>query len=1295
MELLENFHDKANFEHIRENLFKDTEYGRAAVMVGAGFSRNAEKFSPQVPDFPLAEDLAKIIYSKLHPDFDFSDILNNGDLILRMGENLSKYAEDYSKRFSKGELYNLLIKSIPDEKYQPGELHELLLSLPWSDVFTTNYDTLLERTLPKIHNKKYDIVKTATQIPLKSKPRLVKLHGDIPCNTFVITEEDYQNYKKENAAYQNLVQESILENVFCLIGFRGNDKNFECWKEWVHENLGDHAPPIFLCGILDLNDIERRKLDQAGIKLVDLGPLFPKEKFNNSHLRHKSAISWFLKSLKNGQPFNKLNWPEKPVQKSNSEPISLGPPILPPKSIPFQKQNQKYIRDPKDKASLDNNVELWKFNRETYPGWVIAPQDNRDFILSETQDSFNRILLEIDSYPFPSNISILFELNWRFELCLLPLFTNIAEKIENVLMSINPFPSFLTLEKSIISPNIQDYQDYNWSEIGSHWIDLAFSLLRQARESNNIERYQFWSDSLTRLTNLNSDINNRFFYEKFLNCLFNLDQIELKKTINLWSVDDNQPKYLIKKSSLLAELGELDEAKNLAEKALSTIRAHLHSNRDDFFLLSLEGWCMVLLQSIELNNFSTRLKLGEYTERWAQLARFNCNPWVELEKLKSRVSYSQIKKQSSFTQESNFEFDQLRQSYHMSSESNIINDLPGFAFLKLYENVGLPLHCGTVTMFSRECATASTIVEKYDPIWGLHSLIRTGEKEAIKSRFERLPILFEDETLVNHLYELIVNSLDQSYAEYRRYGSLKEFQRTFSYRQIKISLEVLSRLTIRLNENQLSKLLDFSIEIYSIQQKYPEIAFFDEINTFFKRIFSAVPPTMILKRMQRLLNLPIVGGNDFNIPAASHLHDPFEYIHFRNDFKMPVGYDRTSWDTPISHLIQFAGNTNIEIRKRSLFRLVIIYELNGLSQEEIDSFQKGLWAQIDTITQLPANTGFLNNAFLRLPQPSIGYAEEKIRKWLVTSSIPLSITQTSNIDGKPKYSFKLGDQSDLKNYVKTWINSSKHLKFKGYGEQDYYIDWSEEEILELTTKIKEYWTNQIPLLKNFQEKGLEPFTSMLQESLEDLLILFEEIVILEFDKISKDSDIEQINELLKDISQSGFCINSALPGVLLVKPEKFKFVRNEIRQGIFSKNKIITSESINGFYNWALLASNGKLTPPDQELISDFIYTILLQKEPGLSNALHIASSLLIRYPNFFTEEQVDNLILSLEKIQQITEKPDKKRHPSGSNIIVYLPDSEKASIQMAAIDFAQSLLVYFNKHHLEIPEVLSKISGK
>jgi hypothetical protein len=232
-------------------------------------------------------------------------------------------------------------------------------------------------------------------------------------------------------------------------------------------------------------------------------------------------------------------------------------------------------------------------------------------------------------------------------------------------------------------------------------------------------------------------------------------------------------------------------------------------------------------------------------------------------------------------------------------------------------------------------------------------------------------------------------------------------------------------------------------------------------------------------------------------------------------------------------------------------------------------------------------------------------------------------------------------------------------------------------------------------LKNFQEKGLEPFTSMLQESLEDLLILFEEIVILEFDKISKDSDIEQINELLKDISQSGFCINSALPGVLLVKPEKFKFVRNEIRQGIFSKNKIITSESINGFYNWALLASNGKLTPPDQELISDFIYTILLQKEPGLSNALHIASSLLIRYPNFFTEEQVDNLILSLEKIQQITEKPDKKRHPSGSNIIVYLPDSEKASIQMAAIDFAQSLLVYFNKHHLEIPEVLSKISGK
>ena len=88
------------------------------------------------------------------------------------------------------------------------------------DVFTTNYDTLLERAQVGVVDRKYDVVPTASDIVGRMKPRIVKLHGSFPSHRpFIITEEDYRTYPKRFAPFVNMVQQSIMENVFCLIGF--------------------------------------------------------------------------------------------------------------------------------------------------------------------------------------------------------------------------------------------------------------------------------------------------------------------------------------------------------------------------------------------------------------------------------------------------------------------------------------------------------------------------------------------------------------------------------------------------------------------------------------------------------------------------------------------------------------------------------------------------------------------------------------------------------------------------------------------------------------------------------------------------------------------------------------------------------------------------------------------------------------------------------------------------------------------------------------------------------------------
>ena len=141
--------DQIHIDKIREKLWCDREFGRAAVMVGAGFSRNAEKVSPNVPDFPLWMDLAGAMFDDLYRQGD-PKVHNRSKrrMTETAGLNAVRLASQYEAAFGAHALDSLIRQNIPDLQHRPGWLHRCLLELPWSDVFTTNYDTLIERTLP-------------------------------------------------------------------------------------------------------------------------------------------------------------------------------------------------------------------------------------------------------------------------------------------------------------------------------------------------------------------------------------------------------------------------------------------------------------------------------------------------------------------------------------------------------------------------------------------------------------------------------------------------------------------------------------------------------------------------------------------------------------------------------------------------------------------------------------------------------------------------------------------------------------------------------------------------------------------------------------------------------------------------------------------------------------------------------------------------------------------------------------------------------------------------------------------
>ena len=271
--------NSAYLKEISDKLFSK----HAAIMIGAGFSKNAIPNSPYTNTFSDWNELGDIFFEKLNgkkPD--------KNDRYL----NVLRLANEIEAAFGRPVLDSILRQSIPDLNYSPSELHKKLLNLPWEDVFTTNYDTLLERTAETLIDYKYSIVRNKDDLVGTSKPRIIKLHGSFPSERpFIITEEDYRKYPHDFAPFVNTVQQSLLENTLCLIGFSGTDPNFLQWIGWIRDNLNKNVTKIYLIGVFSFSDAQIKLFAQRNIVVVNLDTGI------TSQNKHYEALNLFIDYL--------------------------------------------------------------------------------------------------------------------------------------------------------------------------------------------------------------------------------------------------------------------------------------------------------------------------------------------------------------------------------------------------------------------------------------------------------------------------------------------------------------------------------------------------------------------------------------------------------------------------------------------------------------------------------------------------------------------------------------------------------------------------------------------------------------------------------------------------------------------------------------------------------------------------------------------------------------------------------------------------------------------------------------
>ena len=365
-------------------------------MVGAGFSKNAHNNRPDTPPPSSWYELADGMYRKLYPN-NQSDHERSTTTHGPNSRSMLELAQEYEAAFGRADLHRLLRESVRDQEFRPGPMHKRLLRLPWRDVFTTNWDTLLERTISSIPEGSYSVLRTIDEIPLAARRRVVKLHGSVDARfPLVVTGEDYRTYPARFAPFVNTVQQAMMETVFCLIGFSGDDPNFLHWSGWVRDNLGNTAPKIYLAGWLELSVHRRRMLENRNVIPIDLAR-HPKADLWPRNSVHKRAVEWILHTLEHGRPYDIAEWPSAMVHARDSVPKYLEPvdrtAVNEPKVEPEVVSTHDSSTESKVMAAR-SLVDIWSYNRrKTYPGWLTAPAGVRSKMWSTRERT--RLILEV------------------------------------------------------------------------------------------------------------------------------------------------------------------------------------------------------------------------------------------------------------------------------------------------------------------------------------------------------------------------------------------------------------------------------------------------------------------------------------------------------------------------------------------------------------------------------------------------------------------------------------------------------------------------------------------------------------------------------------------------------------------------------------------------------------------------------------------------------------------------------------------------------------------------------------
>lgn len=1230
---------RVHYDAVRRAL----ENGNAAIMVGAGFSRNAENGDQLATWYEVAQELWK----ELNPD--------RGELKEFSTSMVTQLAEQYAQVFSKPALEDLLKRLIPDDRVSPGILHKQLLTLPWCEIFTTNYDTLLERASEDIADHAHYIVTCREDIPqskMLNRRRIVKLHGSFPSQRpFIFTEEDYRRYPDQSAPFVNLVRQSILENIFCLIGFSGDDPNFLHWIGWVRDVLDQHALPIYLFLGSAPTLGQQRLLEARRVTPVVL-PLLDGVEESDYAARYRELVRILKEPLNSDQK----SWGSFIINKTKSA-----------TTLVTNEEKLDYVQD--------SYLELRKA-RESYPGWLVAPRDVRarfSSTISQITGYINSKKLQdhiIEHVPHVG-IAIIADYSWHQEV-LLQCFDDALAVFSIRLLAATEGATF---QEAIAEHEVlHSFSIKSQSSFNEKWKEVAINLVRWARQELKQSEYENIRTDL--LCKFPSDLHlkDELIYEDALLALYKGNRDIAKSILTSWEIKSPDGYMFVRKGMLLGEVGDVSVGLATSLKGLKRIRKNQRSRTSSVRYLSQEAWaCLTIsyLQKTLAWSMNFRGKAGELdpesnpdelNQRLADLAAIGYDVIQETQSLMADLNAETPPPSKPVSRVPLFDLASYSTTRHIGTSSTFASKInSAFAWLSLSDRVSLVPRIDDTTFDIGAFGQAAWWVQYADSMERVLSvMIRTLNKKMLEPRsesklmhsagwFSRYQVARAKEHLANSICEQSLSLIERFFE-----NTHDDDERT---RIAVFHLELFGRLIIRITESELVYLFGeriVALHHSKIIAQHSEI--WKSLAICIARCFENLNSIDRGRLARSIAAIPSLAHDESIRSVHQNSWIMFHKIKLRTD-DLKVDCPSADIRKDIDELISTLKNSNIGSLSQSknlagvwqrLFWLRDWGFTNDLQVQEIDSI---LSSQADWPI-LPGHHFWAPLLWMSDTKKSKSTA---FKKWLLNQKIKtFRVTQDDqkiNLEGRTSWGMDANDDYFINVFAS--LERSK---------------WSPRDFIKVLHTVKEWWDDEWLLIT----QNMERVSALIDMTAERLInvdrIVAEFIDLHGYDSFYKSEIFTWFSKVQAEslVIKSNFLRTRIAKSFSQLKNDDLREIEKDLIEELLCGDVSRTNKALAVIWYWIEHPGSSKLPKPDG-LISTIVAIVATRRTPILFRTMDLITELVARHQNWLCASSFTTLAIGMKMMIEELKYEDR---PHGTGI----PDELIPELRFGCLRLATAL---------------------